>query len=81
MTLRISCLLLRTHLCLISIGCSGLELLFPMLSGTFTASYVLPPCGFEIPQSEDALTSEDQAKMVEAAVEAAPKNKEKAARD
>ena len=59
----------------------GTEFLFPM-HARLVVNYVLPPFNFQIKASpEETLTLDDQVKMLEAAIDAAPSEKWRAAAD
>ena len=58
----------------------GIEVLFPMLS-RLIFNWVLPLFGFEMPSNAKSMNYNEQMTMLEAARDAAPKGRERAAND
>ena len=67
-------------LSIIPVTLHGIEVLFPM-QARWIANWVLPFFGFKAPNRASALTYNEQITMLDAALEAAPNEKKKNAKD
>ncbi len=67
-------------LSIIPVTIHGIEVLFPM-QARWIANWVLPFFGLQVPNSTNALTHSEQITMLDAALEAAPSEKKKNAKD
>jgi hypothetical protein len=67
-------------LSIIPVTLHGIEILFPM-QARLIVNWVLPFFGFKSPSGKTALTQDEQLTMLEAALEAAPKEKTTNAKD
>lgn len=67
-------------LSIIPVTLHGIEVLFPM-QARLIVNWVLPFFGFEAPNSETALTKDEQLTMLDAALNASPKEKLTNAKD
>jgi hypothetical protein len=67
-------------LSIVPVTIHGIEVLFPM-QARWIANWVLPFFGLKVPNSESALTYDEQITMLDAALTAAPNEKEKNAKD
>lgn len=67
-------------LSIIPVTLHGIEVLFPM-QARWIVNWVLPFFGLKIPSSASALTQDEQLTMLDAALEAAPKEKKTNAKD
>ena len=67
-------------LSIVPVTLHGIEVLFPM-QARLIVNWVLPLFGLKSPKRESALTYNDQIAMLDAALEAAPQEKKKNAKD
>lgn len=67
-------------LSIIPVTIHGIELLFPM-QARWIANWVLPFFGLKVPNRTNGLTYDEQITMLDAALEAAPNEKKKNAKD
>lgn len=67
-------------LSIVPVTIHGIEFLFPM-QARWIANWVLPIFGFKAPKGSNALTYDEQIKMLDAAYQAAPDVKKKNAND